>query len=72
MNPTDFLGRTICPGDLIVYPWRRGSKMGLHKLEVQQVTNKYVVGYNNIGHRVKVTNLQNAIVDIGFRRLGIG
>ena len=28
MNPTDFLGREIRPGDLIVYPWRRGSANG--------------------------------------------
>ena len=34
MNPTDFLGREIRPGDLIVYPWRRGSAMGLNKLSV--------------------------------------
>ena len=51
MNPTDFLGREIRPGDLIVYPWRRGSAMGLNKMSVIQVTPKYIGGYSNLGHR---------------------
>ena len=38
MNPTDFLGREIRRGDLIVYPWRRGSRMGMNKLRVAEVT----------------------------------
>ena len=55
MNPTDFLGREIRPGDLIVYPWRRGSQMGLNKMTAMQVTPEYIGGYSNLGHPVKVT-----------------
>ena len=62
MNPTDFLGREIRPGDLIIYPWRRGSAMGLNKLSVQQVTKQYVSGYSNLGRPVKITNLKNVVV----------
>lgn len=62
MNPTDFLGREIHPGDLIVYPWRRGSAMGLNKLNVQQVTPEYLSGYSNTGRPVKITNLKNVVV----------
>jgi len=65
--PTDFLGRTILPGDLIVYPWRRGSAMGMNKLSVTQVTDEYAIGHNNLGHRVKVTNLKNVVVDVASR-----
>jgi hypothetical protein len=68
MNPTDFLGREIRPGDLIVYPWRRGSAMGLNKLSVQQVTDQHVSGYSNLGRPVKITNLKNVVVDVASRR----
>jgi len=62
MNPRDFLGREIRPGDLIVYPWRRGSAMGLNKMSVQQVTPDSVGGYSNTGRPVKLTNLANIVV----------
>ena len=62
MNPTDFLGRKIRPGDLIVYPWRRGSAMGLNKLSVMQVTPNSVGGYSNLGRLVTITNLKNVVV----------
>ena len=62
MNPTDFLGREIRPGDLIVYPWRRGSQMGLNKLSVMQVTPASVGGYSNLGRPVKITKLRNVVV----------
>ena len=61
-NPCDFLGREIRPGDLIVYPWRRGSTMGLNKLSVMQVTPESVGGYSNTGRPVKITNLKNVVV----------
>jgi hypothetical protein len=62
MNPTDFLGRKIHPGDLIVYPWRRGSAMGLNKLSVMQVTPNSVGGYSNLGRPVTIVNLKNVVV----------
>jgi hypothetical protein len=68
MNPTDFLGREIRPGDLIVYPWRRGSAMGLNKLSVQQVTEQHVSGYSNLGRPVKIINLKNVVVDVASRQ----
>jgi hypothetical protein len=62
MNPTDFLGREIRPGDLIVYPWRRGSAMGLNKLCVTHVAPDSIGGYSNLGRSVKITNLRNVVV----------
>jgi hypothetical protein len=62
MNPTDFLGREIRPGDLIVYPWRRGSQMGLNKLNVQMVTPEAISGFSNTGRPVKITNLKNVVI----------
>ena len=62
MNPTDFLGREIRPGDLIVYPWRRGSAMGLNKMTVMQVTPEYIGGYSNLGNSVRVRNMKNIVV----------
>ena len=50
--PTDFLGRTIRAGDTVVYPWRRGSTMGLDKLTLSQVADECVSGYDHLGHRV--------------------
>jgi hypothetical protein len=60
--PTDFLDREIHPGDLIVYPWRRGSAMGLNKMIAMQVTPEYIGGYSHLGHPVKVRNLKNIVV----------
>ena len=62
MNPTDFLGRAIRPGDLIVYPWRKGSAMGLRKMTALQVTPEYVGGSSSLGNPVKVRNLKNIVV----------
>jgi hypothetical protein len=62
MNPTDFFGRDIRPGDLIVYPWRRGSAMGLNKLNVIRVTPGAVGGYSSLGRPVKITSLKNVVV----------
>jgi hypothetical protein len=58
----DFLGRVIRVGDLIVYPWRRKSAMGLNKMNVTQVTDTSVGGYSNLGRPVKITNLKNIVV----------
>jgi len=58
----DFVGRPIRPGDTIVYPWRRGSSMGLHTMNVTQVNPEYVAGFNSIGRRTRVTNLKNVVV----------
>lgn len=62
MNPTDYMGREIRPGDFVVYPWRRGSQMGLNQLNVQLVTPESISGYSNTGRPVKVTNLKNVVV----------
>ena len=58
----DFLGRVIRVGDLIVYPWRRKSAMGLNKMNVTQVTDTSVGGYSNLGRPVTITNLKNVVV----------
>lgn len=63
MNPVlDFMGREVTAGNVIVYPVRRGSKMWLSKLNVQHVEDGRVSGYNNLGHRVTVTNIANIVV----------
>jgi hypothetical protein len=59
---SDFLGRIIQAGDLIVYPWRRGSSMGMNKLSVTQVTDISVTGYSPSGRLVTLTNLHNVVV----------
>lgn len=61
-TPTDFLGREIRPGDLIVYPWRRKSAMGLNKIGVNHVTDSSVGGFSKLGRPVKITNLRNVVV----------
>ena len=58
----DFLGRIIRAGDLIVYPWRRGSQMGLNKMNVTQVTDNSVGGYSTTGRPVRITNVKNVVV----------
>ena len=63
MNPTvDFTGREIVAGNVIVYPVRRGSKMWLNRMTVQHVEDDKVAGYNNLGHRITITNLKNIVV----------
>jgi hypothetical protein len=60
--PTDFVGRTIKAGDTVVYPWRRGSSMGMNKLSVTQVTDTSIKGYSPAGRLVTVSNLKNVVV----------
>ena len=62
MNPTDFLGREIRAGDLIVCPWRRKSAMGLNKMTAIQVTPEYIGGYSSFGNSVRVRNMKNIVV----------
>jgi hypothetical protein len=61
-NLIDFVGRAIRAGDLIVYPWRRGSQMGLNKMNVTQVTDTSVGGYSNTGRPVTIRNVKNVVV----------
>lgn len=60
--PTDYLSRTIRPGDFIVYPWRRGSSLGMAQMNVTQVNEASIVGYSPVGRRVTVKNLRNVVV----------
>ncbi|MHB8108289.1 MAG: hypothetical protein ACYDH4_12835 [Candidatus Cryosericum sp.] len=63
MKPVlDFVGRAILPGDTVVYPWRRGSSMGLRKLTVTQVTETSVTGYSPAGRLTTLTTLANLVV----------
>jgi len=61
-NLTDFLGREIRPGDLIVYPWRRRSAMGLNRMSVTRVMPDSVGGFSGTGRPVTITNLKNVVV----------
>lgn len=61
----DSVGREIKAGCNIVYPVRRGSKMWLSRMQVQQVvpgTPAHVSGFNGDGRRVSVRNLESVIV----------
>lgn len=66
MNPVkDFLGREIKPGDTVVYPVRRGSAMWLKKLRIQQVESDpkpCVSGYNDLGRRIAIFNVETCVV----------
>ena len=64
-NAVDFMGRTITVGSLVAYPVRRGSKMWLNKLRVQQVVpdlTPWISGFSDGGRRVQVRNLENVVV----------
>lgn len=64
-NAVDFLGRTIRVGALVAYPVRRGSRMWLSKLRVQQIVpdqEPWISGFSDIGRRVQVKNLANVLV----------
>ena len=58
----DFLGKPIKAGDTIIYPWRRGSAMGLQTLLVEQVTSESIGGHSHLGRRINLTNLKNVVV----------
>ena len=65
-SANDYLGRPIKPGDVVVYPVRRGSRMWLNRLHVQAVEitprGPSVSGYNNAGRRIAVHNLENCVI----------
>lgn len=64
-DAVDFVGREITVGSTIAYAVRRGAKMWLTKLRVQQITpgdEPTVSGFNDAGRRVHITNLQNSVV----------
>lgn len=63
----DFMGREITVGCTLVYPWRRGSDMGMNELRVQQIVDRdpkkvKVAGYNKDGRRITIGNLNNTVV----------
>jgi hypothetical protein len=62
MNPIDFLGQPIRAGDTVVYPWRRGSAMGLSKMVVTQSNEDGIQGFNSLGRRIRLTNLKNVVI----------
>lgn len=65
MKVIDCVGREIKPGCSILYPVRRGSRMWLSRLQVQQIVpgkRPYLSGFNTDGRRVNVRNLDMTIV----------
>jgi hypothetical protein len=58
----DFIGRAIVAGNTVVYPVRRGSSMWLNKLNVTQVADDHITGFNSDGRRITVKNLNNCVV----------
>ena len=65
-SPTDFLGRTIKAGDLLIYPVRRGSRMWLNKITVTKAEESTIIGNSPEERQVKLTNLFNTIVASAF------
>lgn len=61
-TPKDFMGCEIKPGDDLVYPVRRGSKMWLNCIRVTKAEENKVYGLNSNGRTVQLTNLKNTIV----------
>jgi hypothetical protein len=63
MTPaTDFTGRTIESGHVVVYPVRRKSDLYLNKLNVTQVLDDSIVGYSPSGKRLTIRNLKNVVI----------
>jgi hypothetical protein len=63
MTPAvDFMGRTIEAGHVVIYPVRRGSSMWLNKLNVTQVRDDSIAGYNTAGRLLTIRNLQNVVI----------
>jgi hypothetical protein len=63
MTPAvDFTGRTIEAGHVVVYPVRRKSDMWLNKLNVTQVSDDSIMGYNSAGRLLKIQNLKNVVI----------
>jgi len=61
-KPTDFLGRVILAGDILVYPVRKGSKMWLNRIKVTKSEIDMVWGETSDGRDVRLTNLKNTVV----------
>lgn len=58
----DFVGNPITAGCKIVYPARRGSSMWLNLLTVTQIDEQGIKGYNKLGRRITLTNLEFIVV----------
>jgi len=58
----DFVGNPITPGCTVVYPVRRGSAMWLARINVTQVRDDGISGYNQTGRIIHVKNMQNVVV----------
>ena len=65
---TDFLGREIKVGRVVVYPVRHRTKMWLNKMQVDRFEqpsteeSTIVHGHNAAGNRVRLTNTRNLVV----------
>lgn len=61
----DYLETEIEPGDLLVYPVRRGSDLYMQQATVEGIEwdglRPYVVAYKPTGRRVQIHNLDNTI-----------
>ncbi len=68
MSVTDCVGREISLDAIILYPVRRGSRMWISRLKVQQIVagdesrRPYISGFNTDGRRVNVHNLDMTVV----------
>lgn len=66
-QPFDFLQRLIQPGDICAYPVRRGSKMWLNRLTVQEIVydpkgNPQVKGRKEDGYPVTISALDRLVL----------
>lgn len=61
-SPTDFTGRAIEVGHVVVYPVRRGSDMRMKTLTVSHVYDQHITGTSPAGQNLTLTNLKNVVI----------
>ena len=58
----DFLGREIKPGDTVIYPVRRGSRLWMNRMTVVSAVGDRLAGVNPEGRRVSLSHVANVTV----------
>jgi hypothetical protein len=61
-TPVDFMGRTLRAGQVAAYPVRKGSDMWMNKINITQVNEESIVGYNPAGRLLTIKNLKNVVI----------
>jgi hypothetical protein len=62
LTKLDFNGMPIKAPCTIVYPVRKGSKLGMRRMNVERITADRIIGFNPDGRRVSIQNWENCVV----------